>query len=303
MLADVEAALELGHEHDLAVVATANRVHVPIAEACLDAGLHVVVDKPVAPDAPTAARLVGHARSLGRQLHAFHNRRWDSDFLTLLRLLHERRLGRVHRMESRFERWRPEPKRAWRDDPDPVVMGGTLYDLGSHLVDQALVAFGPVETVYAEVRALRDPRASDDDVFVALRHRSGVTSHLWAGALVSAPGPRLRVLGDRGGWSVDGLDGQEDALRTGRRPGDPGWGVDVEARRSTSWPVGDRVPLERGRWDSYYPAVAASVLRAEPAPVAPQGVLDALGVLDAARDSASTGEVVHLGSAVADPAG
>lgn len=291
---DVDAALALADEHDLAVVATASGTHVAIAEACLAAGLHVVVDKPVAPDAATVARLVEHAVAQGRQLHAFHNRRWDSDFLTLRGLLDAGRLGQVHRFESRFERWRPEPSHGWRDDADPAALGGLLYDLGTHLVDQALVAFGPVDSVYAEVRARRDPTASDDDVFVALHHAGGTVSHLWASALAASPGPRFRVLGRSGGWTVDGLDGQEDALRAGRRPGDAGWGVEPADRRSTWWPAGHPLPLERGRWDTFYPAVAGAVLRGEPGPVDPAGVVAVATVLDAARRSASTGEVVPL---------
>ncbi len=294
LLPDADAAFARADEFDLAVVATANIAHVPLVRAALDHGLHVVVDKPMAPDAETARSLFEHARSGGRQLHVFQNRRWDSDFLTLQSLLAEGRLGHVHRIESRFERWRPIPSGGWRERSDPVAMGGLLYDLGSHLVDQLVLALGPVESVYAEVGSVRIPAAADDDVFVALTHVSGSVSHAWASVLAADPAPRFRVLGDQRSWVVHGLDGQEEALRAGRRPGDPTWGAEPASRASALWPEGDSLPLVSGCWERYYPAVAASILRGATPPVEPSGVVEVLRVLDAARTSATTGTVVRL---------
>ncbi|HSX96525.1 MAG TPA: Gfo/Idh/MocA family oxidoreductase, partial [Streptomyces sp.] len=137
-------------ELDLVVVASPNKTHVPVATAALEAGLAVVVDKPVAGTAAEARELAALADSRGLLLSVFQNRRWDNDFLTLRGLLADGELGEVRRFESRFERWRPQLKGGWRESGDPAEIGGLLYDLGSHVVDQALTLFGPATLVYAE---------------------------------------------------------------------------------------------------------------------------------------------------------
>lgn len=176
-------------EFDLVVIASPNRTHVPLARAALHAGLATVVDKPLAATAEEALALCGLAQSRGALLTVFQNRRWDNDFRTARRLIEAGTLGRVHRFESRFERFRPKPKAGWRELADPAEAGGTLYDLGSHLVDQALTLFGPVSTVYAEIDTRRDGAAVDDDAFLALTHAGGVRSHLWTSAISPLGGP------------------------------------------------------------------------------------------------------------------
>jgi predicted dehydrogenase len=283
---DPVAALEQV-EADLVVVATANAGHVPLTEAALRLGRHVVLDKPMAPDATAAAALVRAAEAAERQLHVFHNRRWDSDFLTLQALVADGALGDVHRMESRFERWRPVPSHGWRDDPDPAAMGGLLLDLGSHLVDQALQLLGPVTAVSCSARARRNAAGPDDDTVLVLEHECGAASLLWMGSLAADPAPRFRVRGSAGAWTVDGLDGQEAALAAGRRPGDPGWGVEPADRASRRWPSGEDVPLLPGRWDTYYPAVAAAVRGSAAPPVDPWSAVAVMRVLDEARAAIS----------------
>ncbi|HEX6389669.1 MAG TPA: Gfo/Idh/MocA family oxidoreductase, partial [Solirubrobacteraceae bacterium] len=163
LLDDLEALLALAP--DLVVVATPNRLHVPHARAAIDAGIAVVVDKPLATSAADARALVDHARERGVLLSVFHNRRWDGDFLQVRSRLAD--LGQVFRFESRFERWRPEVNASsWRETQD----GGVLLDLGPHLVDQALQLFGPVDDVYGEVRSVRAGAQTDDDAFLALSH-------------------------------------------------------------------------------------------------------------------------------------
>lgn len=280
-------------EYDLVVVAAANVAHEPLTRAAVEHGLNVVVDKPLARDARAARGLVALARHHHRQLHIFQNRRWDSDFRTLRALVEDGTLGRVHRFESRFERWRPAPSGAWRESSDPDALGGLLYDLGSHLVDQAVQLLGPVESVYAEMRSVRDPDAADDDTFVALRHRNHAVSHLWASAVAAEKGPRLRALGSLGAYVVNGLDGQEEALRSGRRPG-PGWGEEPPEKWGRLLPTGEAVPSLPGAWPGFYRAVEASLRGVGHPPVDLDGVLDAITVLDAARASASRGSVVRV---------
>jgi predicted dehydrogenase len=282
---------------DLLVVAAPNRAHVPLARAALDAGLHVVVDKPVAPTADEARRLAEAARERGRLVVPFHNRRWDGDFLTLRRLVADGELGQVRRLESRFERWRPAPRTGWKERSGPGEATGLLYDLGSHLIDQALVLAGPVTHVYAELDRRRPWATVDDDVFVALTHASGVRSHLHASAVVQEPGPRFRVLGDRAAWIKRGLDPQEGALAAGMRPGDPGWGEEPADQRGTL-ATGDGarpVPTERGAYERFYAGIAAALRDGAPPPVDVADAVAGLEIIEAAHRSAAEREVVAVG--------
>jgi scyllo-inositol 2-dehydrogenase (NADP+) len=282
-------------EIDLVVVATGTSSHVPLAIAAIDAGKHLVVEKPVAPTAPQVRDLIDRAAGRGVILVPFHNRRWDSDHLTLRRLLRDGALGTVLRHESRFDRWRPQPKPdAWRERLPTSDGGGVLLDLGVHLVDQALALHGPVDEVYAELFARRG--GADDDVFMALAHASGVTSHLWANALAAAPGSRQRVLGTDAAYVVDQPDGQEDSLRAGQSPADEAFGVEPASRwgRLVAGDDVGAVEPERGEWRRFYIELERCLRGNGPPPVAPEDALAALEVLDRARDSAAGHRVVLL---------
>ncbi|MFC3577784.1 Gfo/Idh/MocA family oxidoreductase [Streptomyces yaanensis] len=287
-------------ELDLIVVASPNKTHVPIARAALEAGLPVVVDKPIAGTAAEARELAALAEERGLLLSVFQNRRWDNDFLTLRKLLAEGELGDVWRFESRFERWRPQPKGGWRESGDPAEIGGLLYDLGSHVVDQALVLFGPAASVYAESDIRRPGAETDDDTFIALTHTSGVRSHLYVSATTAQLGPRFRALGSAAGYVKYGLDPQEAALREGLRPG-PGWGQEPEslwgrigAGESPLTGGGDPVPTLSGDYPAYYAAIAKALREGGPNPVTALEAAAALDVLEAARRSAREGVAVTL---------
>ena len=284
----MEAVWARASEHDLVVIATANDAHAELATAAINLGLPVVVDKPLAPRSDDAKALIELAEATGVPLTVFHNRRWDSDFLTAKRLLAEGRLGEVHRLESRFERWRPEaPAGAWRFAVDRAGGGGVLLDLGTHLVDQALELFGPVAEVQGEARRVRGGPA-DDDVFIALRHASGQASHIWASEVAPEAGPRLRLVGSGGAFVVDQLDGQEAALRAGRRPGggEP-WGVEERARwgRVVRGEDTEAIEPERGRWPSFYEGVAAALCGGGEMPVSPRDALAVLRILERVEDA------------------
>ncbi|MEU7479681.1 Gfo/Idh/MocA family oxidoreductase [Lentzea sp. NPDC042327] len=272
---------------DLVVVATPNRTHVEYARRAVEKGVAVVVDKPFAPTSSEARELVDAARAKGVPLTVFQNRRWDSDFLTVREVVG--RLGEVRRFESRFERWVPEVWDNWRERGAPEEAGGLLYDLGAHLVDQALELFGPVRHVYAELDLRRPGVRVDDDVFVALTHENGVRSHLWANAHAAHHGPRFRVLGSEGAFVVDGLDGQEDALAAGGRPTDPGWGAEPRTGRLGVLGDATEVPLEHGAYQHFYRELQAGRI-----PVDPAGAVHALQVIEAAFTSAHDNRVVTL---------
>ncbi|OKJ41628.1 Gfo/Idh/MocA family protein [Streptomyces sp. CB01580] len=302
LAASPEELWQRADELDLVVIASPNRTHVPLATTAIEAGLPVVVDKPIAGTAAEARRLATLARERGLLLSVFQNRRWDNDFRTLARLLADGELGTVQRFESRFERWRPQLKGGWRESGDPQEIGGLLYDLGSHVVDQALVLFGPVVRVYAESDVRRPGAAADDDTFLALTHANGVRSHLYVSATAAQLGPRFRVLGTAAGYVKYGLDPQEAALRTGARPADGRpWGEEPESLwgriGSGESPLtggGAPVPTVPGDYRAYYAAVTDALRGRGDNPVTALQAAATLDVLEAARRSAREGVAVSL---------
>jgi len=305
--------------HDLAVVAAPNREHVPLALRAVQAGLHVVVDKPLAASVAGAERLAEAVAARGVVASVFHNRRWDGDFLTLQRLVDEGSLGELLRLESRFDRWRPEVDTGkWREGGGPEDAGGVLFDLGPHLLDQALGLMGPARSVYAEVRAVRPGARVDDDFFVALEHESGARSQIWGTMLAAQPGPRLRALGTKAAYVKHGLDVQEDALRSGASPRDPGFG---EERREAWGLLGSEehtepVPTAPGRYVEFYERMERAIRAATEAgsgaaaaagsaaaggdrsgaapPVPLSAGIETVRVIEAARRSSAERAVVRL---------
>jgi predicted dehydrogenase len=281
---------------DLVVVSTPNRTHAPLGSAALGMGLHVVVDKPMAVTAAEGRELAEAARTAGRRLIPYQNRRWDGDFRTVQALLADGSLGTVHRFESRFDRWRPAPRPGWREQGDPGEGGGLLYDIGSHLIDQALVLFGPVRHVYAELDRRRPGVAVDDDVFLALTHESGVRTELHTSVLAAQAAPRFRVAGDRASYVKWGLDVQEAALRGGARPDAGAWGEEEPAQWGTLGRDGDTtpVPTRPGAYPAYYAAVAATIRGEAPPPVTPEEAIATLEVIEAAQRSAAARQVIAM---------
>lgn len=288
VFASIAALLDAGPAPDLAVVATPAGRHAEHARALIAAGVPLVVDKPLATTAAEARDVVVRAELAGVPLTVFQNRRWDTEQLTLAALLERGELGHVHRFERRWERWRPVPKDRWKENA-AADGGGLTLDLGPHLVDSAVQLFGPVTHVYAEVRALHT--AADDDVFLALEHASGVISHLSAGSMVGAPGPRTRVLGASGAYLVAGFEADPTpytVLDDGAPPATHGWlvrGVDRVA-----------VPVAPGSHADFYRAVVEWLGHGGGAPVDPWDAVRTAVVLDAAFQSAATGSRVAIDS-------
>jgi predicted dehydrogenase len=296
VLPNVGALWEAADEHDLVVVSTPNRFHVPIALGAFEAGLHVVMDKPLAPTAAEARRAVSAAAERGLVFTVFQNRRLDGDFLTVRRLIDEGALGRVFRFESRFERWKPEVSEGWRELGAPQEGGGLLLDLGSHLVDQAVQLFGPPTHVYGEVDRRRAGAQVDDDVFVALRHGGDVVSHLWMSAVAGSLGPRFRVLGLAGAFEKHGLDPQEAQMSAGVMPGHPDFGTEPQERwgRLLRGDVGEPVPTDRGDYPRFYAGVAAAIREGSPPPVLARDAVATLEILEAARSAAASGRILEV---------
>lgn len=282
--------LDLAGGLDLLVLGTPPATHYPLAKAALEAGLDVVVDKPFTVRSAEGQDLIELAARLGRVLTVFQNRRWDGDFLTVKSLLESGTVGTVARFESRFERWSPEVSKAWKASATADDGGGVLFDLGTHLLDQALQLFGPGTVTHAELDARRPGERADDDVFVALRHDSGAISHLWMNMLCAQQGPRYRLLGSEGGFTKHGIDPQEPYVVAGGSPLDTEYGVEDSDWAGLFGRDGhlDRLPTERGAYPEFYRILADKIrdggaTSALPLPVDPEGPVEVLKLIEQAR--------------------
>ncbi|MGA9463388.1 MAG: Gfo/Idh/MocA family oxidoreductase [Terracidiphilus sp.] len=215
----------------LVVVATPNSTHFEVALRVLEAARNVVVDKPTGVTSSEIQQLMELAGGIGLQFIPFHNRRWDSDFRTIQQVLLEKSLGHPVHYQSTFDRWRPgASSRAWKDDAD---QGGTLLDLGTHIVDQALTLFGEPDSIGAEVLRERNGEGGNDSFTIRLHYLTGFTATLSANCLSSIPRPRFHLRGTKGNYLKWGLDPQEDALGKITRVDSPDWGTEPPDRWGT----------------------------------------------------------------------
>lgn len=270
---------------DLVVIASPNDSHHPLALAALRAGKHVVVDKPFTVTLAQAQELDAVAREQRRVLSVFHNRRWDGDFLTLRALLSRGELGRIVELESRFDRFRPVVRQRWREQSP--TGGGLWFDLGPHLLDQALQLFGWPQSLRLDLARQRDGAVNDDGFDARLAYAGGLRVTLRASALTALPGPRFAAHGTRGSFVKWGLDAQEDALKAGRRPL-PGadWGVDPQAATlGTAGPDGETLhaaplPLLHGNYPAYYAGVRDAIVAGAPNPVPAAQAIDVMALIE-----------------------
>jgi scyllo-inositol 2-dehydrogenase (NADP+) len=270
---------------DAVVVASPNLTHFPIAKAALEAGRHVIVDKPLTTTVGEADELIRLAAERQSLLTVFHNRRWDGDFLTVRKVLPA--LGEIYLFEAHWDRFRPAIKRGWREEPEPG--GGLLSDFGPHMIDQALQLFGMPDAISADILAQRADAKVDDYIDLTL-HYGARRICLRSSSLIAEPRPRFAVHGTVGSFIKRGLDPQEAQLRAGRQPADPAFGIDQHDGVLTR-PDGtqERVPTERGNYLAFHDGVAAAILDGAPRPVAPQDARDGLMLIDLARRAAAIG--------------
>ena len=241
---------------DLIVIPTPNDTHFPLARAAMEAGKHVVVDKPFTVTLSQARELEAMAKSRGLVLSVFHNRRWDSDFLTLKGLIAEGKLGEVSYFESHFDRYRPQVRNRWREQAGPG--SGIWYDLGPHLIDQALVLFGVPVSITVDMAQLR-PDAQTTDYFHAVLTYPQRRVVLHSTMLAAAESARYIVHGTRGSYVKFGLDPQEDRIKAGERPPLEDWGYDMRDGVLTL-AVGDELDAQTlltvpGNYPAYYAAI------------------------------------------------
>ncbi|WP_284978785.1 Gfo/Idh/MocA family oxidoreductase [Arthrobacter sp. fls2-241-R2A-200] len=280
----------LADELDLIVLGTPPATHHRLAKAALEAGLDVVVDKPFVVHSADGEELIRLAASLGRVLTVYQNRRWDGDALTVQKLLDAGTLGEVTRFEAGMERWAPEIAKAWKASATAEDGGGVLFDLGTHVLDLALRFFGPATVTYAEIAARRAQENADDDVFLTLRHESGVISHVTINLNSHLHGPRFRVLGSRGAFVKFGSDPQEPFVRKGGLPSHPAYGVEPPENHGTLEVDGQQrtIPTERGAYPEFYRLLAeklndGGITSARPVPVDPADSVAVLRLIEQAR--------------------
>ncbi len=296
------AALVGRPDIDLVVVATPNAQHHSVAKAALEAGKHVVVDKPFTLDVAEARELELLARRNNRVLTVYQNRRFDADYLTLKDLLASGELGRLVYLESHFDRFRPEVRDRWREQKVPGA--GLWVDLGAHLVDQAVQLFGRPDTLQLDTAALRDGAQVEDYFHAVLRYESGPHAPLrvvlHATTLAAHAAPRYIVHGTRGSYIKHGVDPQEDALRAGQRPPMAGWGADPQDGELVV-PASDggepqrRVwPTRAGNYLDYYAAVRDAILGNGPNPVPPEQAVALMELLDIGQRSAAEGRAIRI---------
>jgi predicted dehydrogenase len=269
---------------DLVVVASANLVHAEHAIAAIKAGIPVVVDKPMGRTLGETQEIVNAGEALGVEVSTFFNRRWDSDALTIKKVLASGVLGQVHRIDSRFERFRPELNAtSWRENMSAADGGGQLLDLQPHLISTAIDWFGPAELVTASVRSLRG--GADDDSVLVLRHDSGVTSYLSASAVVGAPGPRIRILGTKGALVINDLDPQEALLRAGKFPENGTWSYPTTSQAFLHrGDVVEEIESVPGNYGHFYKAVELAITTGAPWPIPNSDALLVAAIIEQARE-------------------
>ena len=277
---------------DLVVVASPHDSHARLARSALEAGKHVVVDKPFTLSLAEARELRDLATRTGRLLSVFQNRRWDSDFLALRQAVDAGLIGRPLHLESRFERFRPDVRDRWRERDDGA--GGVWWDLGPHLVDQALCLMGVPDRVQASFARQRDGASGVDWAHMVLES-GDARAVLQAGLMAAGGGPRFLLHGDRGSVVKHGADLQEQQLASGMRPGDSGWGTDSDAPIHFAGDGTQRnLRAVSGDQSRYYRGIASALLDGGPNPVPPDQAVAVMAVLEAAIASAREGRAIKL---------
>ncbi|GAA3763320.1 Gfo/Idh/MocA family oxidoreductase [Terriglobus aquaticus] len=296
---------------ELVVVGTPNSTHVPLARAALNAGKHVVIDKPFTPTTAEAEELEALAQSRGLLLAPFHNRRFDGDFLTVKKLLNDGSVGRPVTLVSRFDRFRPTPRaNTWKEAEG--AENGLLMDLGPHLVDQALVLFGRPESITADVRTDRDGTIIEDafDITLHFQHEGrGVRVDLGSSMIAADPQSRFLLNGTSGSFRKFGVDPQEPAILAGaavppQGPAEDEWYTEDRAAwgtLTTPKQAGnpadlqrETIPTERGDYRRFYEGVAQAISSGATPPTTPRDAIRVARLLEMARESSRTGRTLAV---------
>jgi len=278
---------------DLIVIVTPNEFHFHYAKMALEAGKHVVVDKPVTIKSLEASLLKQYAQIHGLILSVFQNRRWDGDIQTIRKLLQEETLGRIVHFESHFDRFRPQIVDNWREKDVPG--NGITYDLGTHLIDQTVMLFGKPKWVYAEILKQRKGAVSDDFFDITMMYE-GMKTRLSASVMVNAPLPKFLVLGEKGSYVKYGLDVQEKAFKAGEVPEGPNWGIENAEAWGTLHLENSAIsyPTERGDYRHFYQNIADAIHGKAELKVKMEEAITVLEIIEAVFRSNQEGKRIFL---------
>lgn len=274
---------------DLVVITTPNTTHYPYAKKALLAGKHVIVEKPFTNTYSEAVQLITLAKQKKRLLSVFHNRRWDNDFLTIQHLLKANSLGPINYFEAHYDRYVPEISHNWRDQNIPGC--GTLYDLGSHLIDQTLTLFGLPKTIWADIEQQRTGAVAPDYFHLVLKYDQ-LTAVLHSSMLVKKQGPRYQLHGNKGSFLKYGIDPQEEQLKQGMRPDHPLYGREnpndygkIQYTQGTLQISGivDTLP---GQYPDYYKQIVQAIQDKGQNPVPAKQAANVIRLIELAMQSA-----------------
>jgi predicted dehydrogenase len=286
------------HELELIVITTPNTLHFPMAAACLKAGKHVVIEKPFTPTSQEADKLISLSEETGKQIFVYQNRRWDGDFLTIRKLIDKKVLGEILEYEAHFDRFRPEINTdAWREQKIPGA--GVLYDLGSHLIDQALVLFGKPDAIRAHINKEREGSMVDDSFWVDL-HYPGIKATLRAGMMVKNIKPRYVIRGRDGQFTKQGIDPQESRLKAGEMPVESNFGKEdpeywgILKKSGEPAKVSVSIPTENGNYMAFYKNVYDSIRQNKPFPVRPDQARDVIFIIEKAFESSKKNQLIKF---------
>lgn len=279
-------------EIELIIITSPNESHFPLAKKALEAGKHVVVEKPFTITHRESLKLLKIAAKSQRILTVFHNRRWDGDILTIKELLEQGKFGNLSHVESHYDRFRPNVRDRWREKDVPG--SGLLYDLGSHLIDQMIHLFGSPLWVQADIARQREGAETDDFVHILLGY-SKFRAELHISVLVNAPVPRFAVHGDTGSYIKYHLDPQEDQLKAGKRFTDGGFGEEADEHFGTYYPAPEGstplvIPTARGRYQDYYSTLASAIQGTSAPPVDPGEAAEVMKIIELAKKSSQQGK-------------
>jgi len=283
---------------DLIIINTPDKFHHEMALQAIKANKHVIVEKPFTLNVKEANELISLSKKTGKILSVFHNRRWDGDFMTIKKIINKGLLGRLVEYEAHFDRYRNYlQKESWKEQA--VSGSGTIYNLGSHLIDQTLVLFGLPEAVFADIRSLRSGAEVDDTFTLLLKYRE-IKVTLKVSYLVREPGPKFSLHGTHGSFLKWGTDPQEDDLKSGKQPGSSGWGKEAEdiwGKLNTEineYKYNGKYETLPGNYLAYYDDIYDAIINnRKPAVTAEQG-RDVIRVIEAAKESNATRKEVDL---------
>ncbi len=284
---------------ELIIITAPNDVHFSLAKICLENGKHVVLEKPMVTTSSEAEELAEFAETQGLILSVFHNRRWDGDYLTVKKIIEEKLIGDIRYFESHFDRFRPEVKKRWREMPR--AGNGIWYDLGSHLIDQAVCLFGLPESLTARCLLLKK-NSEATDYFHVLLHYKKLEVVLHASSFCAGPNKRFHIEGTKGSFIKYGFDPQESHLKKGMLPSETNFGIEGKEKFGTLYngTKAIKVDTEAGCYHQYYSGIANAINNKKVCPVKCEDALNIIKILEQAEISSRSGKTIKLNNLKTD---